>query len=476
MIYVGAVVILGFHLRHALWSVLQTHGFDKPNRNPTFRRGATATAVLITVGFAAVPIAFLTGILPAPDAVDETIERYPPDEPDPRREGPRGADRSEVAHLARRPQAGRPAQPLRLQGDRRRHRPRRRQRRRDPGRHGLQGQGLLLPGLGPPGALDRRPGRDQRDQGLRQRGRLRSTACSSTRSRAATSAPARRTSGGWPSSRPRSSTRPSPRACPSTASTAACSRPAASAACWSSAPSTAAARPASSSCSAPTSRCRSRSPTATRRVNARHEMLDLVIVDGRARGIIARDLVSGEITAPRRRRRGARHRRLLQRLLPLDQRDGLQRDRDLARPQARRRLRQPLLHPDPPDLHPAVGRLPVEADADERVAAQRRPDLGAQGPRARSASPPRSPRTSATTTSRSATRGSATWCRVTSPRGRRRSSATTASGSAQTGRGVYLDFRDAIRDKGDDDDRRPLREPLRACTSGSPARAPGRRR
>ncbi|HKJ34964.1 MAG TPA: fumarate reductase/succinate dehydrogenase flavoprotein subunit [Solirubrobacterales bacterium] len=32
-------------------------------------------------------------------------------------------------------------------------------------------------------------------------------------------------------------------------------------------------------------------------VNARHEMLDLVIVDGRARGIIARDLVTGELTA-----------------------------------------------------------------------------------------------------------------------------------------------------------------------------------
>lgn len=73
-IYVLAVVILGFHLRHALWSVLQTHGFDKPNRNPSFRRGATATAVALTIGFAAVPIAFATGILPAPDEADEPIQ------------------------------------------------------------------------------------------------------------------------------------------------------------------------------------------------------------------------------------------------------------------------------------------------------------------------------------------------------------------------------------------------------------------
>lgn len=70
-IYVAAVVILGFHLRHALWSVLQTHGVDKPNRNPSIRRMATGTAVLVTVGFAAIPIAFFTGALPEPDAVDE---------------------------------------------------------------------------------------------------------------------------------------------------------------------------------------------------------------------------------------------------------------------------------------------------------------------------------------------------------------------------------------------------------------------
>ena len=60
-IYVAAVVVLGFHLRHALWSVLQTLGFDTPNRNPSFRRGANATAILITVGFASVPIAIFAG-------------------------------------------------------------------------------------------------------------------------------------------------------------------------------------------------------------------------------------------------------------------------------------------------------------------------------------------------------------------------------------------------------------------------------
>jgi succinate dehydrogenase / fumarate reductase cytochrome b subunit len=74
VIYVAAVVVLGFHLLHALWSVLQTHGFDKPNRNPSFRRGATATAVLITLGFAAIPIAIITGALPEPDSASEPVQ------------------------------------------------------------------------------------------------------------------------------------------------------------------------------------------------------------------------------------------------------------------------------------------------------------------------------------------------------------------------------------------------------------------
>ncbi len=62
-IYVIAVVALGFHLRHAIWSFFQTGGWDKPNRNPTFRRLATVTAITVTVGFAAVPLAFFTGVI-----------------------------------------------------------------------------------------------------------------------------------------------------------------------------------------------------------------------------------------------------------------------------------------------------------------------------------------------------------------------------------------------------------------------------
>ncbi len=65
------------------------------------------------------------------------------------------------------------------------------------------------------------------------------------------------------------------------------------------------------------------------------------------------------------RRRAAGHRRIRQRLLPVDQRQRVQHHGDLAGPPARRPPGQPLLHPDPPDLHPGERRLPVQAHLDE---------------------------------------------------------------------------------------------------------------
>ena len=69
-------------------------------------------------------------------------------------------------------------------------------------------------------------------------------------------------------------------------------------------------------------------------------------------------------------------------VLPLDQRRELERHRRLARAQARRVLRQSLLHADSSDLHSGLGHASVEADADEREPAQRRPRLGAEDSRA----------------------------------------------------------------------------------------------
>lgn len=67
VLYVAMMAVLFFHLRHALWSLVQTGGWDKPNRNPTIRRFATFTAVFVSVAFALVPIMFLSGAMPEPE-------------------------------------------------------------------------------------------------------------------------------------------------------------------------------------------------------------------------------------------------------------------------------------------------------------------------------------------------------------------------------------------------------------------------
>ena len=111
---------------------------------------------------------------------------------------------------------------------------------------------------------------------------------------------------------------------------------------------------------------------------ARREMLDLVVVDGKARGIIVRNLVTGEIERYVGRRRDSRDGRIRNGVLPLDQRRELERDGGVARAQAGRALRQPVLHADPSDLHSGERRPPVEAHADEREPAERRAGLGAE--------------------------------------------------------------------------------------------------
>jgi succinate dehydrogenase / fumarate reductase cytochrome b subunit len=65
--YVVAVVLLGFHLNHALWSGAQTAGIDNPDRNWFWRRLASGVTVVTVIGFALVPTLFWTGALPKPE-------------------------------------------------------------------------------------------------------------------------------------------------------------------------------------------------------------------------------------------------------------------------------------------------------------------------------------------------------------------------------------------------------------------------
>ncbi len=114
------------------------------------------------------------------------------------------------------------------------------------------------------------------------------------------------------------------------------------------------------------------------RMFPRREMLDLVVVDGRARGIITRNLVTGELE---------RHAGDAVILATGGYGTAYYLSTNavnsnvtavVARAQARRAVCEPLLHADSPDLHSGDGRSPVEAHADEREPAQRWTRVGAE--------------------------------------------------------------------------------------------------
>lgn len=65
-IYVLAMLALGLHLFHGTWSVFQTLGFDNPDRNKTLRGIASALAIIVPLGFLAVPISVYLQLLPKP--------------------------------------------------------------------------------------------------------------------------------------------------------------------------------------------------------------------------------------------------------------------------------------------------------------------------------------------------------------------------------------------------------------------------
>lgn len=67
LFYIFVMVVLGFHLNHGIWSLFQTLGLDNPDRNQLLRMLATGLTVAIILGFIAVPLSFMTGILSPAD-------------------------------------------------------------------------------------------------------------------------------------------------------------------------------------------------------------------------------------------------------------------------------------------------------------------------------------------------------------------------------------------------------------------------
>ena len=172
-------------------------GLEQPAVQQVAPHFAIGFATIVVVGNVSFPIAVLAGIVG--ELNDDHARSARPREHDrldtPRLDSkiPDGPDGREVGQLQGRREVGQPQQQAQVQDHRRRHRPGRRVRRGDARRARLPGRRVHVPRLAAPRPLDRRAGRHQRGEELPRRRRQRSTACSTTRSRAATSAPARAT-------------------------------------------------------------------------------------------------------------------------------------------------------------------------------------------------------------------------------------------------------------------------------------------
>jgi succinate dehydrogenase / fumarate reductase cytochrome b subunit len=61
--YIFSMLLLALHLRHGAWSMFQTLGVSHPRHNKILKQGAVVFAVVIFVGFIAVPVGVLAGVV-----------------------------------------------------------------------------------------------------------------------------------------------------------------------------------------------------------------------------------------------------------------------------------------------------------------------------------------------------------------------------------------------------------------------------
>ncbi len=61
--YIFSMVLLALHLRHGAWSMFQSLGVAHPRHNDFLKKAAIVFAVVIFLGFTAVPVGVLTGFV-----------------------------------------------------------------------------------------------------------------------------------------------------------------------------------------------------------------------------------------------------------------------------------------------------------------------------------------------------------------------------------------------------------------------------
>jgi succinate dehydrogenase / fumarate reductase cytochrome b subunit len=61
--YIFAMILLGFHLSHGLWSMFQSVGLGHPRLTPYLKIAAKVVALLIVLGYISIPISVLAGFI-----------------------------------------------------------------------------------------------------------------------------------------------------------------------------------------------------------------------------------------------------------------------------------------------------------------------------------------------------------------------------------------------------------------------------
>lgn len=61
--YIVAMILVGMHLSHGIWSMFQSVGFSHPRYTPMIKRFAAIFSWILIAGFISVPIAVLTGVV-----------------------------------------------------------------------------------------------------------------------------------------------------------------------------------------------------------------------------------------------------------------------------------------------------------------------------------------------------------------------------------------------------------------------------
>lgn len=65
-VYVFSMFLLSLHLYHGTWSMFQTLGVDAPQWNRGLKNVAKGIAIVLFIGFSAVPVSIALGKIPAP--------------------------------------------------------------------------------------------------------------------------------------------------------------------------------------------------------------------------------------------------------------------------------------------------------------------------------------------------------------------------------------------------------------------------